>query len=229
MGGVNNPRSVDYAGILVDAGSSMTIDVKDNYNLIADMDVEMPERISNGVHASDHIVVGDNGDYHVRFDMSVTGGGANKVYEFMVFEVAPSGSAITSTNEANPCSIAATAHGFTTGNLVRITGVATADELNDRIFKVTRTDDNNFTLQDDEGASINASGFGTGSNGTATLVTKTVINAHRKFTAADVGAVSAASIVTLIKGKILQLYVKNITDTTDITIDHCAFFIQKVS
>lgn len=220
--------TADYAGIFVDEGSSLTIDLVDNYHLIDTMDSDMPERISNGVHGSDHLVVGANGDYHIRFDMSATGGGTNKVYEFMVFEVATSGSAITSTTQATPCNVFASSHGFVTNNLVRITGVLTADELNDRVFTVTRTDENNFTLQDDEGVDINSSGFGVGSNGTATLVTKTAVNAHRKWAQADVGSLSSGCIATFTKDTILQLYVKNKTDAANITIDHCAFFMHRV-
>ena len=97
-----------------------------------------------------------------------------------------------------------------------------------RIFQITRTDDNNFTLQDDEGVNVASAGFGVGSNGTANLVTKTAVNAHRKWAAADVGSVSGGCIMTLTKGKILQLYVKNTTASADIKIDHFAFFSQTV-
>lgn len=228
INGVDQEIITNYAGIFVDAGGSLTIDITDAYNLIESMNANMPAKVSVGAHGSDHLVVGANGDYHVRFDMSATGGGANKVYHFMVFEVATSGSALTSTNEATPCSVLATGHGFVNGNLVRITGVTTADELNNRIFTVTRTDENNFTLQDDEGVDINATGFGNGTGGTATLVTKTSVNAHRKWAATDIGAVSSGGILTFTKGKILQLYVKNKTDAADITIDHCAFLMVRV-
>lgn len=225
-----SPFTVNYAGIYVEGNSSsMTIDIQHGWNQVADFDTDMPENISNGVHGSDSITVGVAGDYRLEFHASAKAGGTNKVYAITAFKMASSGSSITSTSTANPVSVLATAHGFVTSNKVRITGVATADELNDRIFTVTRTDDDNFTLKEDNGGTINGSAFGSGTGGTATLATElTEVHADRKFAAADVGQASGGGIVTLAKDDVLELYTKNISDATNITFETVQFFLQRM-
>lgn len=55
----------------------------------------------------------------------------------------------TAISQANPCSIAAATHGLSTGDHVYITGETGMTELNGRIFTVTVTDANNFTIGED--------------------------------------------------------------------------------
>lgn len=54
--------------------------------------------------------------------------------------------AITGASQANPCSITATAHGYSTGDTVWIEGVGGMTNLNGRYFVITVTGANTFTL-----------------------------------------------------------------------------------
>jgi len=56
------------------------------------------------------------------------------------------GKAITAATQASPCQITSTAHGFSTGDQVYISGVAGMTPLNGHFFTVTVIDANNFTL-----------------------------------------------------------------------------------
>ena len=223
--------TADYAGIFIEGNSGATvINVQHGFEQIAVFATDMPEAISNGDNSSDSITIGATGVYRVEFHLSALGGGTNKVYEITAFKLASSGSAITSTTEGTPVSVLATAHGFTTSNRVKLTGIATATILNNRIFKVTRTDNNNFTLQEDNGGAIVGTSFGTGSGGTATLATMLdEVHADRKWAANDVGQASGGGLVSFTKDDILNLFIKNITDTTNITVETCQFFLQRVS
>lgn len=226
---LNLSAGADFAGLTLDGGGAITIDLQHGWQLIDTFDTDMPENISNGANGSNDITIGATGTYMVRFDMSAEGGGANKVYEVNAFAIAASASSITSTTEDNPVAVNATSHGFTTNNKVKITGVTTADELNDRIFTVTRVNDNQFTLQEDNGGNVNGAGFGVGSGGTAALATICVaVHSHRKFAAADVGCLTGGGIVNLTGGETLELYVKGITDASDITVEHCSFMMQRM-
>jgi hypothetical protein len=73
--------------------------------------------------------------------------------------------AVTSSTDATPIVVTATAHGLSTGDRVLIYGHTTNIAANG-IFKVTRTSANAFSLQDEfTGADIAGSGSGAGSSG----------------------------------------------------------------
>lgn len=73
--------------------------------------------------------------------------------------------AVTSSTDATPIVVTATAHGFQTGDRVLIYGHTTNIAANG-IFKVTRLTANTFSLQDEfSGANVAGSGAGAGSSG----------------------------------------------------------------
>lgn len=73
--------------------------------------------------------------------------------------------AITSSTDATPIVVTATAHGLVTGDRVLIFGHTTNVAANG-IFKVTRLSSSTFSLQDEfTGASVAGSGAGAGSSG----------------------------------------------------------------
>lgn len=75
--------------------------------------------------------------------------------------------AITSSTDATPIVVTATAHGFLTGDRVLIVGHTTNLAANG-IYKVTKVTANTFSLQDEfTGANIVGSGGGAGANGIA--------------------------------------------------------------
>jgi hypothetical protein len=75
---------------------------------------------------------------------------------------------IASVTAANPASVNAPAHGYSTGDEVYITGVTGMPQVNGRFYLVNVTDVNNFTLSQLDGTSVNTSFVsGTGSDGTA--------------------------------------------------------------
>lgn len=83
--------------------------------------------------------------------------------------------AVTSSTDATPIVVTATAHGFVTGQRVLIFGHSTNIAANG-IFKVTRLTANTFSLQDEfTGADVAGSGAGAGSGGIC-LVAPQIIN-----------------------------------------------------
>lgn len=65
--------------------------------------------------------------------------------------------AIEAMSQASPCQITVTGHGRTTGDFIQVNSIAQADwsGCKDKIWQITRVDDNNFTI------AFDASGFGT--------------------------------------------------------------------
>ncbi len=73
--------------------------------------------------------------------------------------------AVTSSTDATPIVVTATAHGFNTGDRVLIVGHTTNIAANG-IFKVTKLSSSTFSLQDEfTGADVAGSGAGAGSSG----------------------------------------------------------------
>ena len=73
--------------------------------------------------------------------------------------------AVTSSTDATPIVVTATAHGRSTGDLVLIYGHTTNIAANG-VFRITKVNDNSFQLQDkDSGADIVGTGGGAGSSG----------------------------------------------------------------
>jgi len=228
----------DYAGIYVDNNAvATTIGLVDSWYKVTIFGSDMQENISNGVNGSDHIVVGDTKHYVARFDAAGESAAANKTFEYNVFEIASATSVITSSTNADPVVITATGHGFSNGDKVKITGVTTQVELNDRIFTVADKGDNTFEITDDGGSSpandIDGTGHsGAGTGGTAQLVTQTAIHSHRKFSAGgavDIGSFSGHCIVSLTLGNTLEMYIKGITDTTNFTFENLTMSLIKVN
>jgi hypothetical protein len=73
--------------------------------------------------------------------------------------------AVTSSTDATPIVVTATAHGLVTGDRVLIYGHTTNIAANG-IFKITKVDANSYSIQDEfTGASVAGSGAGAGSSG----------------------------------------------------------------
>lgn len=221
----------NYAGISRDGNSgATTLAIRYGFEQVEIFNSDMPEAISNGVNGNNNIVVGATGKYAVQFDMNATPAGTNKTYKVYAFEVAAAGKTLTSTSQANPIVVAATAHGFSDGDKVKLAGISTATSLNNRIFTVAGKTDDAFNLTEDNGGNVNGSGLGVGSGGTAYLTTQlTVIHNERKFATQDVGALTGGGIVSLTKDNLLEMFINNITDATDITIESCSFYLHRLA
>lgn len=228
----NSVMSSDYAGIYVDENAvATTINVVDAFEHIVVYGNDMPEYISDGVHGSDSITIGSTGDYRVEFHIYAFADANNKIYEYFVFEITASGDVISGATEADPCVVTATGHSFSNGNLVKITGVVGMVELNDRVFTVANAGVNDFELNDDEGVGIDSTGFTTyTSGGTAVLATKLIqVHSERKYAVGnDLGACSGGGFASLTAGNAIELYIKCVSDATDITIPGSALTIQRM-
>jgi hypothetical protein len=77
--------------------------------------------------------------------------------------------AITGATQANPVSIASSSHGFSTGDKVAIDDVGGMTEINDKVFTVTVTDANNFTLDGEDGTGHTAYTSGGTAHATVSL------------------------------------------------------------
>lgn len=225
-------RGPDYAGIFLDdnAGAT-TVLLVDAYEPIVIFDTDMPERVSDGDNANYNITIGATGVYEIGFNLSGESAGANKVYEFDTFEIASSGDAVTGATQADPCVVTATGHSFSNGHRVKISGVAGMVELNGQIYTVAGAGANDFQLNDDNGATIDSTGYTAYSGpGTAYLATiHDVGHTHRSFSggAGDVASMSAGGFTSLTSGNTLELHVKGVTDNTNITIESGQFSIER--
>ena len=232
--GAGVERSVglsDYAGIYTsDSAVEITILLVDALEPITIFTADMPELISNGAHGTDSITIGSTGVYGVSFHACAFSAANNKVFAFFGFEIAASGSTISGVTQADPGVVTATAHGFTNGQRVKITGVVGMTELNGQVYTVANKADNTFELNDDNGADINTGGYTAyDSAGTAFLATRLdQIHIHRKFAVSpDVGPISSCGLVSLTAGNTVEAFVKGLTDNTNLTICVCQLFIEK--
>src|SRR3972149_11585574 len=64
--------------------------------------------------------------------------------------------AITAITRADPAVVTSAAHGLTTGDVIRITGVVGMTEVNDEAFIIVKVTDNTFQLVDTD-----STGYGT--------------------------------------------------------------------
>jgi len=78
-----------------------------------------------------------------------------------------SAKSISGASQTNPVAITATAHGFSSGDLVMITAVVGMTQLNDKLYRITKTGDNTFTLDGVNGTAFTAwASAGTATKGT---------------------------------------------------------------
>lgn len=73
----------------------------------------------------------------------------------------PTQATISGATKANPCVITATAHGFSTGDTVTISGVVGMIQLNQNRYIITRIDANSFSLSDLFGNPVDSSAYST--------------------------------------------------------------------
>jgi hypothetical protein len=225
------PHFVDFAGLEVNDNSTATaIPLVNSFIMVGVFDTNTPDRNSQGDQANGRIIIGRSGAYQVAMSQHGTSALANKNYEVFAYEVAASGSVITGATATDPVVVTAVAHGFSDGDEVLIQDVAGMVELNDRIFKVADKAADTFELTDDGGASpandIDGSGFTAyTSGGVAYLATRTIVHTHRRYQATDVGSTSDSNIVNLTAGNYLMMFVKGVTDATNITYDHVSFMM----
>ncbi|MBT5781203.1 MAG: hypothetical protein HOI02_17475 [Rhodospirillaceae bacterium] len=94
---------------------------------------------------------------------------------------------ISGATQANPVVISATAHGYSNGDWVYISGVVGMTRLNNRFFKVANQTANTFEITDVDGTNIDGTGFAAySSGGTAAKVYEVV----SPYAAADLAALS---------------------------------------
>ena len=222
----------DYAGIFVnDNAVATTVLLVDAFEPITVFDTDMPEVVSNGANGTDNITVGTTGDYEVAFSAFGESAGVNKDYEMYAFEIAASGDTISGATQANPCVLTATGHSFSNGNRVKISGLGGMTELNGQIYTVANAGANDFELNDDNGGNIDSTGYGAyASTGTAFLATCLLqCHTHRRYAGpGDVGASGSSGIASLTSGNTMELHVKCVTDSSDITLEALQFSIIRL-
>ena len=104
-------------------------------------------------------------------------------------------------------------------------------ELNGHIYKVANKADNTFEITDDEDVDINSGAYDAyTSDGTAALAScLSAVHAHRKFAiSGDVGSVAGGGLASLTAGNTLEMFVKGLTDDTNITIEGASVSINRV-
>lgn len=120
--------------------------------------------------------------------------------------------AITSSTDATPIVITATAHGFVTGDKVLIYGHTTNVAANG-VYKVTRLSSSTFSLQDlNTGASIAGSGAGAGSSGICMVAPKIPIVGEFKNAILQVGTTGTATTTVKVAGSVGLVSSNNIVN-----------------
>ncbi len=105
---------------------------------------------------------------------------------------------ITGATQADPCVITSTAHGYSNGDEVFISGVGGMTELNNRNFKVANVAANTYELQLMDSTDLDATGFTAyTSGGTAEKVFE-ITTPYLEADLSDLQYVQSADIVTLV-------------------------------
>lgn len=108
--------------------------------------------------------------------------------------------AVTSSTDATPIVVTATAHGFATGDRVLIYGHTTNIAANG-IFKVTRLTANTFSLQDEfTGASVAGTGAGAGSGGICLKAPPIILMSDFRNIILQVGTSGSATVTLKVPG-----------------------------
>lgn len=224
--------AADYAGIRAEGNAAASvITLADSWFKVTVFDSDMVESGSNGDNTSNDITVGLTSDYGIDFNVSGSSASANKVVGFHVYNIAAATATITAATAANPVVITASGHGLSNGDEVKITGAGGMVEINDRIFKVAGVSGTSFNLQDDNAANIDGTGFTAfTSGGTTQAATEDGIHSVRKTGAGgDIGSQTAHSLVGMILGDTVELYIMNETDATNFTAREIDFSITHLA
>lgn len=110
--------------------------------------------------------------------------------------------AVTSSTDATPIVVTATAHGLTTGQQVQIFGHTTNVAANG-IYSVTRLTANTYSLQDiNTGASVAGSGAGAGSGGVMVLAPKVPFVGDYRNAILQFGTTGTATLTAKVAGSV---------------------------
>ncbi|CAB5079524.1 hypothetical protein UFOVP143_1, partial [uncultured Caudovirales phage] len=127
--------------------------------------------------------------------------------------IASGGGTITGITKANPAVVTVTAHGFSNGDPVFITGVGGMNEVNNRSYVAAGVTTNTFQLTLISGANVNSSGYTTfTSGGTA----KKIVQVATSFTPADLATIDyaqSADVLTLAQQNYKPAEVNRFSDT----------------
>lgn len=108
--------------------------------------------------------------------------------------------AVTSSTDATPIVVTATAHGFVTGNQVMIYGHTTNIAANG-MFSVTRLTANTFSLQQiNGGANVVGSGAGSGSGGICVIAPKVPLVSDFRNAILQFGTTGTATLTVKVAG-----------------------------
>lgn len=219
----------NYASIFADDNSTATeIALVNSWQKFTQFSDNHGDNISTSDQSNSRITVGAAGDYSVLMIGNGAPAGTGKTFEFNTFMLAATTTSITAATAADPVVISASGHGFSNGNKVAIKAAGGMVEINDRIFTVAGVSGADFNLQDDIPGNIDGTGFTTfTSGGTVQLAVEGHVHGDRKFAAADRGGFHGGVIETLILNDKIEVYVKNVTDATNFTIEGLSLTITK--
>ena len=226
----------DYAGIRINDNAGATdVALVDSWEMVKVFNKNSPSNGSTPDQANDRIIVAATADYRCTFNHDSSSAGAAKIYEASLWEISPTEIAITGLTNADPVVVTTTAaHGLSNGQKVRISGVTTMTEVNDRIFTIQDKAATTFELTDDGGASpandIDGTGFaGAGTGGIAQVAVELDIHSHRVYGAGgDIGSSGDNQFEDLTIAYAIEMAIKNLTNADDLTVEHASITIERV-
>jgi len=224
-------QAADYAGISFDDNAVETVITwAEVYHLIDKFDTDAPDSESTADAANQRCVIGQTRTYDVAMSVTAEAAVLNKNYEFRVFEVAASTTAITDISQADPCVVTATGHPHSDGDEVKLADIVGMVELNDHIFYVSNSGANTFEIQDADGNDIDSTGLTPyESGGTTAAATPTAVNAKNQFGQQSEHLSAGPFPVSLTEGNYLEFHVEGYTDTTNITVDNALLSLRILS
>jgi hypothetical protein len=104
---------------------------------------------------------------------------------------------ITGATQADPVAISATAHGYTNGDWVYVSGVVGMTRLNNRFFQVANQTANTFEITDVDGIDIDGTGFAAYSSGGAAAKVYEIVSPYAAADLADLSVTQSADTLYL--------------------------------
>lgn len=113
-------------------------------------------------------------------------------------QVVESAKTISGATQANPCVVTASAHGYSNGEEVYISGVAGMTQLNGRNFKVANVATNTFELKYMDGTNVNSTAFSAYSSGGNSYRVYTISTPYVEADLATLQFTQSADVITIV-------------------------------
>lgn len=175
---LKNSYVMRHGGATNRAGTAFVGEVKDSTKAV---------KLVPFIYSSDQTYVIEMGDQYIRFHKDGD-------------QVKEAAKTITGITNANPGVVSSTAHGYSNGDEVYISGIvgAIGTYINNRNFKVANVTANTFELQYMDGTNVNTTSFGSYTSGGSSYRVYTISSPYLEAELPTVQYVQSADVVTFV-------------------------------